>query len=272
MLKNYLKDDLIFINPAVDDKKKLFLFIAGILTKKGLITKKNRFFNSLMEREELGNTELARNTAIPHVHCSSVKKLFISIIISKTGIDYGHPDNGPAKIIYLIGCPSGNNKEYLQLLANVARMIKTPDLTNRMIECTSVKDVLNLLKAHDLYDGKFSEIDNSLLIITLYKVDWLNSVLSALVELGIGSASIITSTSLAKRLTYDIPVFAGLKLKGLTKDAETAIVFTNIPDTNLSGQLCSLLKDEGLDFEEPGNGYMQLFKVKEIIGHSDEFI
>ncbi len=270
MLKDYLKKDLIFIDPEVKGKKELFKYLSNELEKNGIVKSKKQFFSSLVKREELGNTELQPNIAIPHAHCSTVNKLFLSIVVSKKGIEYGKDNLGPVKLLFLVGCSSASPREYIKLLATVARITKIPEIIDRMTSCTQPEDVLAILSEHDLYESPLYKKEHFMMKVTLYKNDILSDVLAALIELGVNNASVVASTSLAQLISSNIPVFAGLKLYSIADDVRTSTVFAIISDETTAGKLYSILKDEGVDLEQAGNGYIKTFKVKEVIGHSDE--
>lgn len=272
MLPFYVKDDLIFINPPIKTKKELFRFLAEDLQQKGYVKNKKTFYKSLMERERLGNTELIPHIAIPHAHCPAAEKLFMSVVVSKKGIDFGNNAHGPVNVVFLFGCASSHNKDYLRLLGTTARIIRSKDFLDKASVCSSSRDLKNLLNKLDPYDSDLIYTDNKLLVITLYQQEKLTDLLWALMEVGISNASVVKSSSLGKKLAYEIPVFAGLKFKNRAKKIETTNVFVTISYDEIPRKLASILKDEGLDFEKPGNGYMQTFKIAELIGHSNEFI
>lgn len=270
MLKDYLRKELIFINPDIKNKQALFKYLAEQLENKRIVTNKKIFFNSLVERENLGNTELQANIAIPHAHCSTVNKLFLAIVTSRNGIEYGREELGPVKLLFLVGCSSSAPREYIKLLAAVARITKIPDIIGRMASCSQPEQVLQILKEHDFYDSPLYSKEQYMMKVTLYNNEILNDVLAGLIELGVNNASIVSSTSLARLISYNIPVFAGLKLYSKVDEVKTNTVFAVISDKSTASKLYSILKDEGADLENPGNGYIKIFKVKEVIGHADE--
>ncbi len=272
MLLDHTNQRIIYINPNVKNKKELFRFISNDLANKGLVINPTSFYVSLMDREKIGNTEFLPEIAIPHAHCTSAKKLFLTIIISKEGIDFESPVRGNAKLVLLIGCHSANNKEYLKLLANASRIVRNTDLVSKLLTCSTPDEVINLLQKDDLHNGSNNQEDKSLLVITLHKREKLADLLTSLVEMGIGNASIVSASSLSKRIAYEIPIFAGLKLRNSIKSPETNLIFATISDNKLPSQIASLMKEEGIDFNKPNNGFIQVFSLKEIIGHSDEFI
>jgi hypothetical protein len=172
----------------------------------------------------------------------------------------------------LICSPTGSNKTYLQLLAATARFIKLPDFLDQIISLSKPQDVMEFFQYHSLHDAILDDRYNHLLIITIFRKEKVNDVLTAMVELGIGNASVLRSFSLGKRLCYNFPVFAGLKLRSNSHKTETTIVLATISDKKLPKRLFSLLKESGLDLEKAGNGFMQIFNITQIIGHTDEFI
>ncbi len=84
-------------------------------------------------------------------------------------------------------------------------------------------------------------------------------------ELSITGATIIDSEGLDHALAYDVPIFAGLrKIVGETKKHNKTI-FTIIEDDSVLSELHSILKEEGINFEERGMGIMFTVPVAEVI-------
>ncbi|MCK4352393.1 hypothetical protein KAW65_03185 [candidate division WOR-3 bacterium] len=108
-----------------------------------------------------------------------------------------------------------------------------------------------------------------LLIIILHKEEYLDDVLSCLVELGIEDAITIDSESMEKALAYKVPIFAGLRfdLKGRAY-SKTVLTVTENLDTGK--EVMKFLKEIGINFEETGTGRIITLKIESLFGAPGE--
>ena len=271
MLELYTSEDLIMINPTAKNKKELFKEMTDLLAEKGIIRDRTEFFNSLIARENLSNTAIIPQVAIPHTGCKGVEKLFLLIAVSEDGIDYENDELGPVNIVFLFGCCNQQNNPYLKLLAKSARLLSGSKFREMLIKCRSAQELMETLVLFDQDMVDHDQRMEYLLIINLFDQDKLPALLGAMMELGINNGSVIQSSSMAKIISYDIPIFAGLQLQSKKKKTQTSTVLTTITDNRLPRKLAVIMKENNFDFEKPGNGFMQLFKLSTIIGEYDEF-
>lgn len=272
MLTDYVKEDLIIINPQVKSKDDLFDKMVNHLYNHDLVLHKKDFLSALQKREKVSSTEIYPGIALPHARSNYVQKLFVSIVISKKGLDYGNSEMGLVHIAFFFGASERDNKEYLQLLAQSARLLKNEDFFNRVVNSEKPSDVIKLIKKYDISDSSTSERNHYSLKITLYESDKLNDVLTAMVELGITNGTITDNTSLAKKIAYDIPVFAGLSYLGIGKSKHTCTISSIVQEKKIINRLYDLLKENGVDFDKPGVGFMQSAKIEQICGKIEENI
>jgi mannitol/fructose-specific phosphotransferase system IIA component (Ntr-type) len=272
MLERFINQDLIIINPKARNKKELFKEMTRHLAKKGYIESQRYFYRSLLQREQAGNTEILPNIAIPHAGCEYVENLFLMIVICKEGIDYGNPRLGAVKIIFLFGCANQHNKIYLRLLAKSARLLKNPVLSEKLLNSVHPDQIIEIIKEFDQdTEDNNMQPEHFLMLITLFKKHKLPDLLSAMLEVGIHNAAVVSSTSLARRIAYLIPVFAGLSIHSHKKSIESSLVISTITDKQIPRHLAAILKEQQIDLTEPGTGYIQLFPTKIVIGNIDEF-
>jgi hypothetical protein len=102
-----------------------------------------------------------------------------------------------------------------------------------------------------------------LLIIILHKEEYLDDVLSCLVELGIEDAVAIDSESMEKALAYKVPIFAGLRFDIGGKPFSKVILATS-EDKESGKELIKLLKEVDIDLEIPGVARIITLKIESI--------
>ncbi len=272
MWEKSINKNLIIIDPPVKTKQELFEEMVNHVYNLDLIINKKKFLSALIDREEMANTELIPSIALPHARTNATHKMFVSIIIIKNGLDYGNPEMGPVKIIFFFGCDEHHNKEYLQLLAKSNRLLKMKGFKEKLLNCQKPEEVMDLLVLYDDETDEAEDNKNYLMLLTLNKPNKINEVLNSLAELGITNASLVEATSIAKKLAYEMPVFAGLSYMAQGKSKHASLIFAHIDNRKNAVKLAELLKTNGVDLEEKGVGFIQIIKVEELIGNLEEDI
>ncbi|MDD3051651.1 MAG: PTS sugar transporter subunit IIA [Candidatus Cloacimonetes bacterium] len=272
MWKEVTKRELIIINPVVKNKQDLFEKMINLAYNSEYIKNKKMFSESLYSREKMANTELFPEVAIPHARCKSVDKLFLCIIISNEGIDYDNPALGKVKIVFFFGCPEEQNKEYLKYLAMSSRLLKNAEFRNRLLNAKNSEEVIQLLTEFSLEDSGHAQMGSYLLLMVLNETDKLTDVISAFIETGITNAAITDSVSMAKKLAYDLPLFAGLGYMAKGKSISSKIITAQVSEKGSVDKIANILLQNGVDLNRPGTGYIQLLPIIYQIGTTEEDI
>ena len=110
----------------------------------GAVKDRDSLRTALFDREAIRSTGF-RSVAIPHVRIDEISEPTVSVGVSKTGIDFEALDSEPVSIVVLFAMPSGSDKEYLGLLAQVMMTLRTPGFCDKLIECNKPEDVIAVL-------------------------------------------------------------------------------------------------------------------------------
>ena len=272
MWKDIISKELIVINPDVKDKADLFEKMVNHIYNNDLLLHRKKFLKALREREKVSNTELIPGVALPHAHSESVQKLFLSIIILKDGLDYENEKMGPVKIVFFFGSSKRTHKQYLKYLAKTSRLLKNKQFREELLNAEDADRILEIIDKYVSEEKVESDSGKYLMLLILYKSDKIDDVLSSMVELGITNASLVDADSVAKKLAYEMPVFAGLSYMKPAKSKKITLILATIERKLTASKLADLLLDEGIDLKKPGNGYIQLIPVTETIGTNEEDI
>ena len=89
-------------------------------------------FSPLLKREELGSTGVGNAVALPHVRLEQVKKPFGIMARLKQPIDFDAIDGQPVDLVCLLLLSKENEQAQLNVLAAVARRLRTPELLEQL--------------------------------------------------------------------------------------------------------------------------------------------
>ena len=266
---DYLKPSAIFLNMEAGKKKKkeiLYHIVQQSAANKILpADKAESIFNAVMEREDQTTTGIGNGIAIPHCKTDDVSHGTIIAATFPSGLKYGSVDNKPVKILFLFIFPGNENTEYLQVLAKAARLLADETVRNKLILASTPDEFREIIAKNDIIPITKSTKGKYVFILALSDEKKLQEVISNLVEIGAQTSLIIDSETLEKKLTYDIPIFAGLTYyKGKSPYSKTFIGILNSIDQ--VDYLNQLLIKEGIDLSKPGAGFMLAVEAKKIVG------
>jgi PTS system nitrogen regulatory IIA component len=89
-------------------------------------------FETLLQRERLGSTGVGNGIAIPHGKMAKMERLFGLFARLDKPIDFEALDGEPVDLIFLLLAPETAGADHLKALARVARLLRDPDLAQRL--------------------------------------------------------------------------------------------------------------------------------------------
>lgn len=116
--------------------------LVDALCASGAIEDREAFREAVYARETVMSTGIGSGIAIPHVRVQHVTRPSIGVGISHDGVDFDTLDNQPVHVVVLFAMPSGSQKEYLGLLAQVMTALKTPGFRERLSACNTPEEVV----------------------------------------------------------------------------------------------------------------------------------
>lgn len=114
----------------------------------GAVTDREALKKALFEREAIRSTGF-RGVAIPHVRIDEILAPTVCVGVSVQGIDFEALDSDPVNIIVMFAMPSGSDKEYLGLLAQVMMALRSDDFCDKLVACATPEEVLDVLESKD---------------------------------------------------------------------------------------------------------------------------
>ncbi|MFG1418584.1 PTS IIA-like nitrogen regulatory protein PtsN [Xanthobacter sp. V0B-10] len=113
-----------------------------------LVNKDQReIFETLLQRERLGSTGVGNGIAIPHGKLPNLDKLVGLFARLEKPIDFESLDGEPVDLVFLLLAPEAAGADHLKALARVARMLRDPDVVEKLRATRDATLMYNLLTA-----------------------------------------------------------------------------------------------------------------------------
>ncbi len=105
------------------------------------------FEEAVHQREAQVSTGVGFGVGIPHGKSPAVLQPSIAFGRSQEGIEFTAIDQAPVRLVFLLAIPETvNDKEYLQTLAELARLIVHEDFRQQLLAAKTKEDVRNVLE------------------------------------------------------------------------------------------------------------------------------
>jgi PTS system nitrogen regulatory IIA component len=143
---DYMQKDFITLDLRSKKKESAIRELAQLMEGAPAMVDHKRFLEDVFEREGLGSTEIGDEIALPHARTDAVNQLIIAIGRSNRGVECETPDGKKVKLFFLMGTPQGSVSHYLQILAQLTRLLKRSALKEQLLEAQDRESFLTLFK------------------------------------------------------------------------------------------------------------------------------
>lgn len=133
-LANFVRPDLAFDCPKVENQRALFEFISRRLVERGLVHDYRTLVDELAERESQGSTGVGQGIALPHATHESAQRMIVVVARLSEPMNWDSVDSKPVRLVVLIIAPPRERHLYLQVLAEVARSLNQPEVRDRVLK------------------------------------------------------------------------------------------------------------------------------------------
>ncbi len=156
LLSDYVKKENIISELQGAEKNSIITEMGNLLARSGAVTDKDAFIQAIIVREEIESTAVGEGIAIPHTRGQFCKQLSVSIGRSKNGVDFGALDSKLVYLIFMIAAPEEANKQYLQVIAKIARFLRHPDNKQAMMDADDAARIFDVIVD---FDSKFPGVE-----------------------------------------------------------------------------------------------------------------
>jgi PTS system nitrogen regulatory IIA component len=122
-IKEFLSPADALVDLRISDKARLLQELAHRAAT-ALDLPVDRISSELLKREELGSTGTGGGIAMPHARIPELKKPFGILVRLKQPIEFDAIDGQPVDLVFLLLLPVTSDKEQLNALASVARILR----------------------------------------------------------------------------------------------------------------------------------------------------
>lgn len=114
--------------------------VADSLTGNPAVADAGRLAREVLEREKLSPTAMGSGVAFPHARTDGVSALVMACGRSVAGVPYRGAD-GPVHFLFVIGTPPNQAPQYLALVGQLARLLKTDAVRAKLLAAGSAEEI-----------------------------------------------------------------------------------------------------------------------------------
>jgi len=130
----------ILLDSHSHSKRALITELANTLTSIDLDT----VMEVVMAREQLGSTGIGHGVAIPHGRMPDLPAPVLALARHVDGVDFEAIDGNPVHIVVLLLVPDSDDRQHLELLAQLARNLQHEHFRQQIMQADSATAVASL--------------------------------------------------------------------------------------------------------------------------------
>ena len=101
---------------------------------------------ALEEREQLGSTSVGDGFAIPHCKLDGLREISVWLArLEEPGVDFAASDDQPVRFFVVVLSPPDKPAAHLQILSQVARILKRSEVRQRLLKAADADEVLAIV-------------------------------------------------------------------------------------------------------------------------------
>ncbi len=150
-LSGLLKEDLVLLDFAAQDKWGAIERLVDLLVEKGRVKAEHRkaVLDALVARENVASTGMGHGVAIPHAWIDLLDAASAAVALSPSGVPFQAPDGKPATITILLVSPRRNAQNHVRTLAAIARLLNYEEMRQALLAAKSGEEVLRIVREEE---------------------------------------------------------------------------------------------------------------------------
>ena len=148
-LSEHLKPELICTDLSSTNKLEVLTELGELLATVEDGPEAAEISKALLERERLATTGVGEGVAIPHAKLGELSGNRIAVGTSRTGVDFDAIDGGLVRIFFALIAPLASSGEHLRVLAQISRLLKDPEIRQRLIDAPDPESFISLIRSEE---------------------------------------------------------------------------------------------------------------------------
>ena len=141
-----ISKNLVMLDYEQKDSMELIKDVAERMEEDGKLNNKEKYIQSVLEREQLSCTCFDFNVAIPHGKTDAVKEACFAFVRTKEPIDWINSTENKARLIFMIAVPESDQKDtHLKILSKLCRKIMHEEFREKLLTIQDVDETVNML-------------------------------------------------------------------------------------------------------------------------------
>ncbi len=145
-LIDYLDDECVLFLSSSSKEEVLKKLVDSVATR-SKITEKDRFYQAIVDRENLVSTGVGMGVAIPHAKLNVCQDFFIAVAVLEKGLEWNAIDDSLVRLVFLIGGPENRQTEYLKILSLITSAMRDEHLRKRLMTAGTPPAFIAILRA-----------------------------------------------------------------------------------------------------------------------------
>jgi len=144
-IEQLLSPERIGCHFSASSKKRTLEQLSELLQNGADVEDMSEIFDALLARERLGTTGFGHGVAIPHGRLKSLKEPIAAFVSLDPGVDFDAVDHSPVDLIVALLVPDDSADAHIKLLAQIAEMLRDPELTRELRNANNSEAILDKL-------------------------------------------------------------------------------------------------------------------------------
>ena len=144
-IREIIATDRVLRNVEARSKKHSLDIVCELLASADEALDRGSVFDSMVRREKLGCTALEGGVALPHGCVDAIERPYAAFVRLRKPVDYDAPDGVPVDMVLGLVLPRGENGCNPDDLAQLAELLRSPDLRRMLREAKSGRALFDLL-------------------------------------------------------------------------------------------------------------------------------
>lgn len=140
-----LRSEHVFLDIPARTREEVLVYVAEHLERTGTVKRAQDLVDLLLDRERLGATVVGDETAIPHCKLPGLKNIVAAFARSTETLPFGPGAGDRARLFFFVLSPREQPAAHLQVLANIARLLRNPQARKCCLEARSAEELLAAL-------------------------------------------------------------------------------------------------------------------------------